>query len=58
MRLSRYINKQKQKPKQKQKSENNGLSVLSWQLKKDAQCIRIHGYGWHYDIDTYTTVKD
>lgn len=29
-----------------------------WLLKKDAQCIVMHGYGWHYDIDTDTCVKD
>ena len=32
--------------------------IKQWQLKKDVQCIRIHGYGWHYDIDTDTSVKD
>jgi len=32
--------------------------IKQWQLKKDAQCIRIHGYGWHYDIDADTSVKD
>jgi hypothetical protein len=32
--------------------------VKLWQQKKDAQCIVMHGYGWHYDIDTDTCVKD
>jgi hypothetical protein len=27
-------------------------SVKDWQQKKDAQCIKIHGIGWHYNIST------
>jgi hypothetical protein len=32
--------------------------IKLWKQRKDAQCIVIHGLGWHYNIDTDTCVKD
>jgi hypothetical protein len=53
------VNPLKIKTKEETEERKQWLECTKqWQLKKDAQCIVMHGCGWHYDIDTDTCVKD